>query len=401
MNSGYPNLSKLRIIYTNIGRGHPYYLDGIIEVMNRQGQISLVHSETDVFELSSGLSLWCWRLVEWLYKNGSPDSLVGRLYRQLRRKNNYDNPSLMLKLLGRDIKRQLYSNEKPLLVAHPILVAILKGRKNVFYQHGEVIAPDESIAFVADYVFVPTEEVASRFIAKGCRKDQVIVTGLCIEPALVVQNEDAFKKRQMRLNSNEPLTGAFFSSGAEPEIHLKRLVMMATSAAKANYRIIIFAKAGGKFEQAIMHIFSPDENIITIDSSEAIPYDLPKVMIVKYRNRREENIFTARLFSSFDYFVAPSHERTNWALGLGLPMFIVDPPIGPFAPLNRSILINHAVGYPVESIEKAAEFGQLVDNLRQSSTLNKMLENGYHKYEIDGFEKITDFFNNKYAENSL
>ena len=31
---------------------------------------------------------------------------------------------------------------------------------------------------------------------------------------------------------------------------------------------------------------------------------------------------TSALFDHFDFFMAPSHERTCWAFGLGLPMFI-------------------------------------------------------------------------------
>ena len=43
MNS-HDNFSQIQFLYTNIGRGHPFYLDGINEILLRKGKISLIKS---------------------------------------------------------------------------------------------------------------------------------------------------------------------------------------------------------------------------------------------------------------------------------------------------------------------------------------------------------------------
>ena len=73
--------SKIDFLYTNIGRGHPFYLDGIMQALVRSGNISIVRQKHDVFELSSGLSLNGWQLARWLYQKGSSGGLVGSIYK--------------------------------------------------------------------------------------------------------------------------------------------------------------------------------------------------------------------------------------------------------------------------------------------------------------------------------
>ncbi|MCH9024096.1 MAG: hypothetical protein IH931_02070, partial [candidate division Zixibacteria bacterium] len=104
-----------------------------------------------------------------------------------------------------------------------------------------------------------------------------------------------------------------------------------------------------------------------------------------------------RFFEELDFFVAPSHERTNWALGLGLPMFILEPAIGPFSPLNREILLESGVAESLNSAEDSKRFGNKLKELRKSRKLQQMSESGWGKQSITGFQAITDFLVNKQA----
>ena len=117
---------------------------------------------------------------------------------------------------------------------------------------------------------------------------------------------------------------------------------MLLSLDKNHQKGIVFCKAGGRLEKTVRNKISAK----TIDPSDAKDdlkkhFEISNILIVLYTNREEENRATETLFENFDYFVSPSHERTNWALGLGLPMFLLHPLIGPFSPINREILIKN------------------------------------------------------------
>ena len=62
---------KISFVYTNIGRGHPFYLDGIREALIRKKSLKLIRGQTDVFELSRGLSLMAWKMVRLAYRMGA------------------------------------------------------------------------------------------------------------------------------------------------------------------------------------------------------------------------------------------------------------------------------------------------------------------------------------------
>ena len=54
------NKDHINILYTNIGRGHPFYLDGITEALIKKQSIRLIGNKVDIFELSKGVSLFAW-----------------------------------------------------------------------------------------------------------------------------------------------------------------------------------------------------------------------------------------------------------------------------------------------------------------------------------------------------
>ena len=89
--------------------------------------------------------------------------------------------------------------------------------------------------------------------------------------------------------------------------------------------------------------------------------------------------------------MSPSHERTNWALGLGLPIFVLSPTIGPFSPLNASLIFKSEVGENITDIQFASNFGALLNNSQRKKKLMTYSQNGWGKYKIDGFNKIADF----------
>jgi hypothetical protein len=91
--------------------------------------------------------------------------------------------------------------------------------------------------------------------------------------------------------------------------------------------------------------------------------------------------------------VAPAHERTNWALGLGIPMFIVGPCYGPFAPLNERLLLEAGVA---RSPDDAGfrRFGKMLRDMRQQGLLSAMSRAGWGRFNINGFDIMASFLAN-------
>lgn len=391
--------SKIEFLYTDIGRGHPSYLDGIIEAMVRSGEVGAVSRSSNVLEQSRGISRLAWKAVRWLYREGSSGGVIGHIYRNLRHNTSYNESSVAMRVLGRDLCSQYMDGNYPLVVAHPLLVGLLRGRSNIIYQHGELVVPEESLVHGAMQVFVPASEVADQFMQFGYTKSQVIVTGLCIEPSLVAQVLDSYDLRQERLYGSGSLTGAFFSSGAEPEDHVKSLVEGAWSCVSKGHRTIIFAKAQGCLAEAIQARFGQlDSNFLSISGKTPVVDSLPEAVLITHRNRREENVLTAQLFTEFDFFFAPAHERTNWAVGLGLPMFVVGPDFGSYAPLNHRLLIDKGVAEMLEDEDQASQLGEKVHQMKINGILAEMSRRGFQPDRINGFETIARFLSEQHTK---
>jgi len=394
-----PIVPRINILYTNIGRGHPSYLDGITEALIRKQGIGLVRAETSVFEVSSLMSRLGWDLARWLYQHGSSGGTLGVIYGRLRRRRDYNRYSRLLSLMGRDIRRRFLTDPNPLLVAHPSLVGILDGKDDLLYQHGELVVPRESLVEGASVVFVPTEEVASAFRSAGYAHHEVVTTGLCIEPAMVRQAADCFRQRRERLSMPMPLTGAYYSSGAEPKAHVARLTAAAVSAVAGGQRAIVVAAKGRRLavrtERAFREAGLP---LAIIEASDQLPADLPSGLLVLHTSRREESAFSARFLPYFDYLLAPAHERTSWALGLGLPMFVVGPAVGPFASLNRDLLLRENVAVPLDSQSDADKFGALVAGFHRSGRLVQMSDSGWGRFDSQGFDTIAEYLLTSYGK---
>jgi hypothetical protein len=249
------------------------------------------------------------------------------------------------------------------LVDHPLLAHLLAPVTRVAYLHGEIAAP--AIAAVKDAwrILVPTPQTRERMIAAGVRPDAVQVTGLVIEPELVSIAQAALAARLARLKSGPPLTVAFFTSGAYPLPHLCAIVTAAESARKAGHRVIIFAGT---------------------DKTKAKV--LPSALV--FNSRQEENLKTAELFPRIDLFVAAAHERTNWAIGLGLPMFALLPHIGPFAQKNFQFAFEQGCCLPLDG-EK--DFGTQINRLCLTGRLAAMAQAGWNQHPLTGAKSIAQF----------
>lgn len=238
-------------------------------------------------------------------------------------------------------------------------------------------------------VLVPTQEAADRFIQAGYDSEQLLVTGLCIEPALVRQAKDSFELRMKRIDKSDTLTGALFSSGAEPGAHLQRLMAITRSLLENGHRAVVVTTERGRLDHAITELAERSGYVYSALSNRSeIPYDLPPLTIVRAADRRDESRLVAQLFPSFDFVVAPPHERTNWGIGLGLPFFAITPCYGSFAPLNLELLLAQGVGRAVSSSSEALHFASSLKRLSREGGLAKMALNGWERAPINGFSTI-------------
>jgi len=387
---------RLNVLYTNIGRGHPYYLDGIIESIRKKHVDRIEISVTDVFEISNGISQLLWRLVRWLYRAGSQSGIIGKLYNIIRKGRNPNQSGLLEKLLARDIRKYINKDKCPTLVAHPILVPMLSDSVDVYYQHGEIAIPDEAIVQKAGTVFIPLEGFKGKFTKAGLPEKNIVVTGLCVEPELAAKSKEYYENRLSRIKNGHSLCGGFFSSGAEPIQHIKKIIPAVSSLSKSDGAAFIYCKKDGRLEREAKKL--PNSRVIdNINELENINNLVESniISIITYRNRIEENNCTLKTFKYLDYFMAPSHERTNWAIGLGLPMFILFPIIGTFSPLNREFMLKRGVAVDLYTNQKAAGFSDLLSRLASDGTLLKMSQNGYGKYDTNGFKTIADYLKGK------
>jgi len=78
-------------------------------------------------------------------------------------------------------------------------------------------------------------------------------------------------------------------------------------------------------------------------------------------------------------------------------MFILEPQIGSFAPLNRDLLISEGVAIAVESLREADRLGQSVESMRAAGSLERMARAGWNRRRIDGFASIADFLVGRFS----
>ncbi len=275
-------------------------------------------------------------------------------------------------MLGHNLRERFAGYNGVCLVDHPLLAHILAPVCRVAYIHGEIAAPGVSAVPDAWRTFVPLEATRQKLLAVGCEPSAVVVTGLLVEPDLVAAAEASYQGRLLRLESHRPLVVGLFLSGARPRPHVARLTACVESLAKSGHRSFVFSGPGASCAAEMRSELG----------RRGVPDDA--VHVVSARGRNDETRRTAELLPSLDVMVAAAHERTNWAVGLGLPMFALLPHIGPFARENFDFAAAQGVCLPLATQRDAAALGSALDALHRDGGLASMSRAGWGRYAING-----------------
>jgi hypothetical protein len=377
--------SPIITLSTEIGRGHPNYLDNVCQLLVQKFP-NLVC--TDVFEQSQVFSLLFWKLVRKAYLLGGKGGLFTKIYNQIRKKQKIRDKSIFLKILGKDLRKNFSGFKGICLVEHPLVAQILKDVCRVFYVHGEMAAPLECAVTGVGKIFVPLEESKENLVRFGVNPINIEVTGLLIEPGLVKNAKEIFEARLERIKKENPLTVGLFTSGAYPKKHLEKILKGVNSVVEQGMRGIIFAGTNFKKYLELKEKLKNGGLKISEDIEDSFEKEKDWEVKLVWRNSRPKGTQReVKLFSQLDCFVAAPHERTNWAVGLGLPMFVLFPLIGTFAPQNLSLALKQKVAYSLDTLEKATNLGKIIIELKENGKLQEMAENGFDFYKIDGVEK--------------
>ncbi|MDH5683061.1 MAG: hypothetical protein OEZ20_01120 [candidate division WOR-3 bacterium] len=378
---------KIIALSTEIGRGHPNYLDSVITVLKTENP-NLTVEYHNIFEVTSGISRLCWQVIKKFYLIGGSGGIVTKLYNFLRQKSAIPSP-IFLKLLGSGLDNFLKGFSGIVLIEHPLVARILANRNiPVFYIHGEIAAPKECAIPGKVITFVPLDWTKERLIALGVKPELIVVTGLLIEPELLKEAKKNFDLRLARLNSNQPLTIAFFISQAYPKEHITKIIAAVESIAEKGMKTIVFTGTSQnkaiEFQHQIESIIERNPQICS-----------ENIKVVMSKSRQEENQRTAELMSQIDVMVAAAHERTNWAVGVGLPMFVLYPLIGTYARPNFEFALNQGVSNPLKTIGDAKTLGDKLIRMHKNNTLIKMVQRGFSEYSLDGVQLTTRYLINK------
>ncbi len=354
-----------------IGRGHPFYLLNIkLELSRLRPELEI--GDQTAFAVSRGISHKLWRLAKFMYVHGSQTGPVSWLYSHLRQDRKAGDRGLAMRVLGKEIIAWASRSDAPLVVDHPLLADIchaLEGRRPLIYMHGELVASPESLTTTPDLTLVPSSDVRNSFTNAGVTASRVAVTGFCVERCWRVTGEAAYIGRISRFRNAEPLTVAFFSSGAEPIEHVRRIVSAAGAIGNAGHRCLIFARRNGMLSR-------------TVDAKLK-----GRVQLYLHHSIQEEEHNLTPYCQQIDFFVAPAHERTHWALGLGLPIFTLHPNYGAFAKLNAQLLNARGVAQGLLTLSDAARIDETVRSMRETGALERMCAMGKRESgEWGGFE---------------
>lgn len=369
-------------LYTNIGRGHPNYLDGLVRTLASRHNVFV--KQSDVFQLSQGAARAAWDLVRLTYVAGGRGGMVRWAYNRIRSRPL--SRSWLSSLLSRDLRRSLAGSDATILLDHPVVAQLISDLWPVCYVHGEMAAPPNCIVPGAARVLVPLETTRDRFIAQGQPPESLCVTGLMIEPEIVPGAGESFKIRLKRVEMNKSLTIGFFTSGAYSPQHTAVIVKAAASVFRNGHRTIVFAGYDWCKLQMFARQFRARGIKVHLDLHGSTNPRQDEVTLVYRPDRLSDTLRAAEIVPQLDLFVAAAHERVNWAVGLGLPMLAVMPNIGPFAQENYRFASTQGVAAAIDQ-ESAAGLAGIVERLRDMGRLLQMAKQGFGRYPINGHEQ--------------
>ena len=366
--------SPLVSVCSEVGRGHPSYLDSVLLALARLCQDNRpAVSCLTVPQLCTGTSGLAWKLARLGYRLGAQGDAATWLYNHLRSANAKPS-SLQLSLLGTSLRRTFAGYEGICIVDHPLLAHILAPVCRVAYIHGEIAAPGLAAVPDAWRTFVPLESTAAKLEAFGVRREALTVTGLLVEPELTDVAESAFQARITRLASDRPLTIGFFSSGAEPRPHSLSIIPATASVTRVGHKAVISWGTGSLKAMKVQIALR----------REGMAQELYRILWA--RDRQAVTTAVAGIFPELDLMVCAAHERTNWAVGLGLPMFALMPSIGPFAADNYAFASEQGICLPLADVAAALGLADTIAALRRSGKLAEMARNGWGRHAITGAE---------------
>jgi hypothetical protein len=116
----------IALLTTDIGRGHPFYLDGVRQTLNQRGGPGASASGASVFELASGASSLAWQAVRAAYVAAGRGGAIAEAYARTRRAAVPSDGSPVHALLGAQLRPWAARFER-VLVDHPVLVGALRG----------------------------------------------------------------------------------------------------------------------------------------------------------------------------------------------------------------------------------------------------------------------------------
>jgi len=383
----------ITVIYTDIGRGHPNYLDSVLRYMRVHHPKE--HDKlriTAIFEVSRGTTLTAWKAIRWLYRTGSRGGLISDIYGRLRSdKSEFDPDSLLTKKLQRDLLQFLHGYDGICLVAHPLLANMLKPEYRVFYLHGEIAVPRESATAGVERIYVPLPESAEKMRSQRIEANLLYETGLVLEPEMISDLDKVVNYRIERIEQHDtPLTIGFFISGAYPKRHIDLMLAAAESCRRAGHRVQFFCGSDKhQIDRLVQRVRRFDENA-AIDSGDAQPLLGRTTVIVSAESREEETVKSMSYLPHLDLFCAAPHERVNWAVGAGLPIIMIAPPIGTFAPQNLDFVLKSGCGLDLSRRDQFEALGEMITRLRTSGDLTSMVTSGQNIKSIHGAKVITE-----------
>jgi hypothetical protein len=382
--------AHLTVISTDIGRGHPNYLDSVLRYLRLRHPAEFAGvSVLSVLSVSRGLSLAGWKAVRTAYRAGARGGLLSSIYSHARsRRAGYGGNSLLERILRRDLLRQLGHRETTCLVAHPLLAGMLKDYHRVLYLHGEIAAPRESAVLEAARVYVPLPETGERMRSMGVPQDSLVHTGLVLEPELCGDRDRTAGERIERLETNRPLTVGFFISGAYPAHHIRMIVLAAKSCLAAGLNVRLFWGTDRRQLHRVLRLMGETTRDAILDDASTSDIPNGRLIIVTAKTREAETLRSLSYLPSLDVFCAAPHERVNWAVGAGLPMIMISPAIGSFAAENCAFVLQRGCGAEFNQRDQFADFADELHTLRVQGQLLRMAQAGCRIREIHGAQHI-------------